>query len=1512
MTVRADILAGRAVILINIQDTIDKQLRTIRSKLRVFANSMNEIGGDIFRGSTAGTVAAFFPVKDFVQFQDSLLFLEANLKDTGVDIKKLESYIRDLGRTTSFTSREVAEAATVLAQAGFDMEIKPMLLPVLDLARGARVDLDTAGRILSNVMSAYSLPAEMAGEVASKLSTAARLGTTDIVLMSESLKYALATFRQLNVPLEDALGMITMLSNVSMRGSMAGTSLNTAFGELVTKKEELAKLKIGITDEDLREPIKILIKLSNALKTMGVQEQQATLRNIFNIRGGRGIGGQTIQNLDDLNTIIQKIRASTDEARWAAEKMDSRLGGAFRRGLSAIQEFSISLGETTEGPLTDMFFNVQRIFESLGDLVKKNPKVSQTLLLLPPAALAASVGFLTLSSAMGKVILLIDPLLALNQGIFRGIGAVAGANIKLLKDMVGIGGTGVGLVNNALQAQEKVAKALKPIQEKVTKIQQESRMKILALEQKNQKKLIEFDRESGQERLRIQAANDAKVRDISLKRRKEELELNNEQIATRSSMLTKMQGIEQKLTDEAAEAAKDAQRLQNLQIRQQQGYNKQLRLLQEKQLAERKTLAQELKKGIKAAYEELESLNEKALKATAMGVPGTNLDPKLIAERSDLLTKNRAIEKELNDELQLASKNAKAVQNRQLRQQQVYNNEILILEKRQLAEREALALSLNKEIQEAYNEMKDLQEQGLKANAMGITKAGLKLQEEERKAQQIYSTLLAENGKTRKKLEEKQIQEVLDVRNRQARSIDRLNRKAITFEEKVIKAQEKLQKIRIQNSKKYADLTTKQTEQSLQKQKQAEQKLDNLIKEREESRKTLMQRQAKELITLQNQRNRAVEKFTNRGIALEQRLLKAQQQLQETQIKNAKRYTALVAKQQETLMAAREKAGMTPQAFKEGRYNLSPEALEKASKIENKLLIKQGNQRKVLLERNALAEASLARKVRKKQGDLNAELKKEQLKAPKGFLGFLTKERTLKNFLPDIAKDISGLSNAGPKIVKGFKGIDIIRTLFKGLTTGIRGIVGAFAAIGKGIKGLFSLNGLIRLGELLFVLGDKIPIVSDALAGLGKAFNNAFGNIRRTFDNIGVGLGVIGQGIKQIYTGEIEQGINTIGQGFEFAGRMLTEGLANTWKQFLLDIEPGAAIIRNVFLGVLAVVDAVIASIGGIFGGIVTGTGIVVKADGSLTEMFKSLFSPENLQLLFSAIIGGIESITLGIMSMIEGITNILVSIKETFVELLQLLPGGGEKAASLDPRIDMKAELEKRLEDQYNMQREMSKYPGAQFPGFAENEARIAELQEALKDYIDPITAAFKNDKNKVRDKFSEIQLGLLSMLEEFAKPMPIDNTPPTVADPTKVLGEFNAMTEKQAELAKIGIETGQAYEDFDPAKDVQPPLVGAFQGLIDEITGMEIGNILPGFDPGAGPRIATKELPPAPQLPQERAITGLAGIVSSRVGDFMSTRGNRLQLQINKLDKERNELLKDIKAGVENIGGQDEVFGP
>jgi hypothetical protein len=47
MAFRTDILAGQAVIQVSIQDTLDRQLRTMKSKLFAFSNSINKIGQDL-------------------------------------------------------------------------------------------------------------------------------------------------------------------------------------------------------------------------------------------------------------------------------------------------------------------------------------------------------------------------------------------------------------------------------------------------------------------------------------------------------------------------------------------------------------------------------------------------------------------------------------------------------------------------------------------------------------------------------------------------------------------------------------------------------------------------------------------------------------------------------------------------------------------------------------------------------------------------------------------------------------------------------------------------------------------------------------------------------------------------------------------------------------------------------------------------------------------------------------------------------------------------------------------------------------------------------------------------------------------------------------------------------------------------------------------------------------------------------------------------------------------------
>jgi len=446
MAFRPDILAGRAVILVNIEDTIDKQLRGIRTRLRRFSNSLGDIGGDLFRGGTVGILGTIFPVKEFIDFQDQLLFIQTKLQATDMEMLQLEQTIRDLGKATSFTSKEVGQAAQKLAQAGFSLsETQDSLQAALDLGRGGQVDLSTATDILANSIRTYGLNAKQAQEVSSKFITAARLGTLDIVDLNEAIKNSATTFRLLGLDLSTSLALITRLSTASLRGTIAGTSLNRAFQKLATENKKLADAGITLEDNDLKNPLQILTKIEEVLGRLNEKEGVAFLNDLLGIRGGRGLGGILIQGLGPLDDTIQQIRGSMDEAASSAAKLDSRLGGVYRRALSSFQEFLLAAGGTSEGPLSKFGESLRKAFNELSALSTKNPELLQTLFLLPPIALAAGAAFLGFAFALNKVASAITPLISLNGLLFKSLAKIVGGNLQALgQGRKGLAALGLG------------------------------------------------------------------------------------------------------------------------------------------------------------------------------------------------------------------------------------------------------------------------------------------------------------------------------------------------------------------------------------------------------------------------------------------------------------------------------------------------------------------------------------------------------------------------------------------------------------------------------------------------------------------------------------------------------------------------------------------------------------------------------------------------------------------------------------------------------------------------------------------------------------------------------------------------------------------------------------------------------------------------------------------------------------------------------------------------------------
>lgn len=411
---RSRIIAGKAVIVIEAQNLVNKTLGKIRSNLHKFANEVGNIGEGLFRTGFFGSIASGAVVHSFIAFDDAMRDLRVNLDLFGksaqqVDavMKPLERTIRSLAQTTPFNPTEVAGAAKELAKGGFTpKQITDSLQAVLDLSRATNTELGFSAEFLVRSMTTYGIATDRASEIVSQFVRSARKGTLGIEDLEAAMRYSSGTADTLGVSLQTMLSIFTVLSNRGLVGSIAGTSTNTAFSQLVKKAQQLKDIgKIDLVTgirEDGREAIDVIASLENLFRfaeTLPFTEQQTLFQDIFNLRGARSVAGLR-KELEKVRDLRNQISNADDEGRESARIRDEGPGGSLRRLLSTLQDLNITLGQSTEKIIISIASTIKGLLEQLEKLAKLNPALTALIILSPGILVAAGVGMLAFSKAL--------------------------------------------------------------------------------------------------------------------------------------------------------------------------------------------------------------------------------------------------------------------------------------------------------------------------------------------------------------------------------------------------------------------------------------------------------------------------------------------------------------------------------------------------------------------------------------------------------------------------------------------------------------------------------------------------------------------------------------------------------------------------------------------------------------------------------------------------------------------------------------------------------------------------------------------------------------------------------------------------------------------------------------------------------------------------------------------------------------------------------------------------------
>ena len=396
-------------------------LQSAGTKLKALGGSMQATGSTMTMGLTAPIVGMGAAVAvAFGSFEKSMNRVRALTGATGQDFDALKAQAKELGKTTSFSASEAADAMGFLAMAGFKTsEVIGAMPGVLELAAAAQMDLASAADITSNIMTGYGQTTEDLARTNNILVQAMTTANVDLRMLGESMKYVGPVAKSAGVSFEEATATIALFGNAGIQGSMAGTALRGAISKLLNPTSKAAKemRTLGINALDTEGNLRPMSDIVQQLGERGTTTAQ--MMTIFGLRAGPAMAGLVEQGHEALRKMTGSLEDVGNVAQRIKDIQLEGLSGAFVRFKSAANGAMIEMGEQ----LAPAFERILKIG------IKVSNWVSGTLVpafaALSPATQAIIIGFVGFLAALGPILMVAGTLVSVIGSLMTALSGVA-------------------------------------------------------------------------------------------------------------------------------------------------------------------------------------------------------------------------------------------------------------------------------------------------------------------------------------------------------------------------------------------------------------------------------------------------------------------------------------------------------------------------------------------------------------------------------------------------------------------------------------------------------------------------------------------------------------------------------------------------------------------------------------------------------------------------------------------------------------------------------------------------------------------------------------------------------------------------------------------------------------------------------------------------------------------------------------------------------------------------------
>lgn len=401
-------------------------------------------------------------IKAFASFDAKMSTTGALAHATASDMQSLRHAALTVGRDFGISANQAADAEQELVKAGISVRdiLGGGLKGALTLAAAGQIDVGHAAEIATEAMTQFNLAGRDMPHVADLLAAGADKALGGVGELGDGLSQVGTTAAQMNLTIEDTVGVLAEFANAGLIGERGGTTFKQFLLQLAAPTEKAAGLmkQYGLSIYDANGQMKsmpeIAGNLQKAFKDLTPAQRNSALATIFGSRAVQAANILYREGAKGTQAWIDKVDASGFAAHQASAKLNN-LEGDLQKLKVAFNTAFIQAGSGGNEFARGLVQNLTKVIDKFDDLSPAQQKLT-----LEIAAGVAAVGLL--GGGMLRLVVSANEARVALAGMIKasgGLKAVAG-NLGGLTLGVGLG---VGafeltrLIGKATVAQESTS-----------------------------------------------------------------------------------------------------------------------------------------------------------------------------------------------------------------------------------------------------------------------------------------------------------------------------------------------------------------------------------------------------------------------------------------------------------------------------------------------------------------------------------------------------------------------------------------------------------------------------------------------------------------------------------------------------------------------------------------------------------------------------------------------------------------------------------------------------------------------------------------------------------------------------------------------------------------------------------------------------------------------------------------------------------------------------------------------